>query len=163
MSIVATPRAPDGAQAPQHRPLNCSSCRGGVYLIIETIEPLDSSEQDVVEGSYTCIECDTFYARAAAVYQVSGILNRSETVPGVLQFRGDFIHCGEPMTTRGTDQRRIYAPVHTDRPSVALLEVYLQTKVLHCCCGFQMEIPQDDSTDRRPGSPGLQGIANQND
>ncbi|XAS68485.1 hypothetical protein V3C33_04020 [Micrococcaceae bacterium Sec5.7] len=73
--------------------------------------------------------------------QMAPILNRSETEPGVLQFGGDYIHCGEPMTTQGNDLRSIYAPVHTARPAVELLEVYLRTKVLHCGCGFQMEIP----------------------
>lgn len=74
----------------------------------------------------------------------AGILNRSATAPGVLQLGGEYIHCGEPMKTHGADLRSIYAPIHTDRPSAALLEVYLRTKVLHCVCGFQIEIPQEE-------------------
>jgi hypothetical protein len=77
------------------------------------------------------------------------ILNRSATIPGVLQFGGEYIHCGDPMKTQGADPRSIYAPVHTDRPSAALLEVYLRTKVLHCGCGFQMEIPQEEGRGSR--------------
>ena len=69
------------------------------------------------------------------------LLNRSATAPGVLQFGGEYIHCGEPMKPQGTDLRSIYAPMHTDRPSAGPLEVHLRTKVLHCGCGFQMGNP----------------------
>ncbi len=53
------------------------------------------------------------------------------------------------MKARGADLRSIYARMHTDRPSAGVLEVYLRTKVLHCGCGFQMEIPQEEGAGGR--------------
>jgi hypothetical protein len=141
MSTISAPHARHGTQTRNGRPLPCGSCRRDVHQIIDTIEPPDPADTDVVEVSYACIECDSFHAGGAAVPPVARILNRSATVPGVLQFSGEYIHCGDPMKTQGADLRSIYVPVHTDSPSAALLEVYLRTKVLHCGCGFQMEIP----------------------
>ncbi|HEY8752625.1 MAG TPA: hypothetical protein VIM40_03115 [Arthrobacter sp.] len=146
MSTISIPHARHGTQTRHGRPLRCGSCRRDVHQIIEPPGPADT---DVVEVSCTCIECGSFYAGAAAVPPVARILNRSATVPGVLQFGGEYIHCGDPMKTQGADVRSIYAPMHTDRPSAGLLEVYLRTKVLHCGCGFQMEIPQEEGTGGR--------------
>jgi len=65
----------------------------------------------------------------------------------VLQFRGDHIHCGEPMHATGSGLRSIYTPVTTgpvpaEQTPEELLDLYLRTRVLHCGCGFQMEIPE---------------------
>ncbi|WP_437772119.1 hypothetical protein [Arthrobacter sp. KNU40] len=60
---------------------------------------------------------------------------------GVLQFGGEFIHCGEPMQISGTGFHSVYAPMSTEDPAVDLLDVYLATKVLQCRCGFRMELP----------------------
>jgi len=149
MSTISTPHARHGTQTRHGRPLRCGSCRRDVHQIIDTIEAPNPADTNVVEVSYTCIECDSFYASAATVPPVARILNRSATVPGVLQFGGEYIHCGEPMKPQGADLRSIYAPMHTDRPSAGQLEVYLRTKVLHCGCGFQMEIPQEEGTGGR--------------
>jgi hypothetical protein len=51
------------------------------------------------------------------------------------------MHCGEPMTL-GFPQTRTPAPQCTEAGGPDWLEVYLQTWVLHCRCGFQMEIPR---------------------
>ena len=58
----------------------------------------------------------------------------------VLAFGGNYIHCGQPMTRAGAEVRRISSTYEEkDRPDP--LAVYLATRVLRCCCGFQMEIP----------------------
>lgn len=149
MSTISTPHARHGTQTRHGRPLRCGSCRREMYQIIDTIEPPDPADTDVVEVFYACIECDSFHAGGATVPPVARIPNRSATVPGVLQYGGEYIHCGDPMKTQGADLRSIYAPMHTDRPSAGLLEDYLRTKVLHCGCGFQMEIPQQEGTGGR--------------
>ncbi|PTT68507.1 hypothetical protein [Arthrobacter sp. HMWF013] len=59
----------------------------------------------------------------------------------VLQFDGEYIHCGEPMHAAGSDLHSIYSPVTTEPAAQGVLEVYLSTRVLRCGCGFQMEIP----------------------
>jgi hypothetical protein len=64
----------------------------------------------------------------------------------VLQLEGKYIHCGEPMWAAEYGLRDRYAPMTTERispeqTSKGVLEVYLCTRVLHCLCGFQMEMP----------------------
>ncbi|WP_332603617.1 hypothetical protein [Arthrobacter sp. S2(2024)] len=89
MSTISTPHARHGW------PLRCGSCRRDVHQIIETKEPPDPADTDVVDVSYTCIECDSFYSGAATVPPLAWVLNRSAAVPGVLQFGGEYLHCGE--------------------------------------------------------------------
>jgi hypothetical protein len=60
----------------------------------------------------------------------------------VLTFGGHYIHCGQPMQKTGSDIRRLSAPRFTDRTMDDALDVYLTTQVLHCPCGFQMELPE---------------------
>gem|GEM_PF-6106478 len=67
MSTISTPHARHGTQARNGRPVRCGDCRRHVHQIIDTIEPPDPADTDVVEVSYTCIECDSFHASAATV------------------------------------------------------------------------------------------------
>jgi hypothetical protein len=46
------------------------------------------------------------------------------------------------MQKTGSELRRLSAPAFTDRPFEDALDVYLTTQVLHCPCGFQMEVPE---------------------
>lgn len=60
----------------------------------------------------------------------------------LLQFGGEFIHCGEPMQNSGAELRSIRTPMTTDESDAdRAFDIYLQTRVLRCGCGFQMEIP----------------------
>jgi hypothetical protein len=67
-------------------------------------------------------------------------------VEGVLAFAGHYIHCGQPMQKTGSELRRLSAPAFTDAltdgPVEDALDVYLTTRVLHCHCGFRMEVPE---------------------
>lgn len=80
--------------------------------------------------------------------QLSAVLARRgpQRASDVLQLDGKFIHCGEPMGAAGPGLRDVYAPMTTERispeeASKGVLEQYLCTRVLHCLCGFQMEMP----------------------
>jgi hypothetical protein len=46
------------------------------------------------------------------------------------------------MRKTGSELRRLSAPAFTDGPPEDALDVYLTTQVLHCPCGFQMEVPE---------------------
>lgn len=63
----------------------------------------------------------------------------------VLQFRGEYVHCGEPMRAADSVLHGVYAVVTTEPTSPEAgeeaLELYLRTRVLRCICGFQMELP----------------------
>lgn len=75
----------------------------------------------------------------AAITEVARILNRpGQSFADVLVIGGHYIHCGQPMTSAGGEVRVIRAT----SPSLA---VYLSTQVLHCPCGFQVEVPDQDS------------------
>lgn len=69
------------------------------------------------------------------------MLNRNGTVSGLLQFGGEYIHCGEPMQFAKSSSRSVYAPITTEDEDDGLLDVYLKTRVLQCRCGFRMELP----------------------
>lgn len=119
----------------------CAGCATDEHLVIESIQALEPPRTGLVKASYTCVECDCFYAHSAAVAQVAAIVNRPRQGPGLLQFGGAYLHCGEPMTAGGSEHRGIYAAVSTEQSGDVPLEVYLRTRVLRCRCGFQMEIP----------------------
>ncbi|KRE72694.1 hypothetical protein [Arthrobacter sp. Soil762] len=141
MTTITTNTAPDGATTlPTHRPW-CSGCRSPEHLMLESISPVRPPATDIVDVAYTCVECDSFYAHPVSVVDAARILDRRAAADSVLQFGGDYMHCGQTMTTTGTTQRRLHTPLRTDGPAEDLLEVYLRTQVLHCLCGFQMEIP----------------------
>ncbi|MCA4134531.1 hypothetical protein [Arthrobacter sp. M4] len=60
----------------------------------------------------------------------------------LLQSGADFMHCGEPMHTIGGEVSSIQTPMSTETdPTDRSFDIYLQTRVLRCACGFQMEIP----------------------
>ncbi|WP_426998234.1 hypothetical protein [Pseudarthrobacter sp. N5] len=143
MSTISNAYRPGGAHQPHGQRLWCAKCRTDDHLIIESMDALKPPETGMVQVSYTCVECDFFYAHAAAVPQVEAILNRPGpgAASGVLEFGGEYIHCGEPMHTAGSELRSIYAPVTTEQSGEGVLDVYLRTRVLRCGCGFQMEIP----------------------
>ncbi|WP_306635802.1 MULTISPECIES: hypothetical protein [Micrococcaceae] len=46
------------------------------------------------------------------------------------------------MRKTGSELRRLSMPAFTDGPFEDALDVYLTTQVLHCQCGFQMELPE---------------------
>lgn len=60
----------------------------------------------------------------------------------ILVFDGHYMHCGQPMQKLGSGVRQLSTPVFTDRPFEDEFEVYLTTRVLHCFCGFQIEVPE---------------------
>lgn len=128
------------ARARGRRPW-CAECVTDEHLVIQSIQALQPPRTGLVDAAYTCVQCGFFYAHPAAVAQVAAIVNRPRQGPGVLQFGAAYLHCGEPMTMGGSEHRSIYTPVSTEEYGDATLAVYLRTKVLRCCCGFQMEIP----------------------
>jgi hypothetical protein len=143
VSTISNRFIPGGAHHPYSQRLWCTQCHTDRFLIVESIEALEGGDRDLVKVSYTCGECEYFYEHAAGVPQVAAILNRPGPPRslGVLQFGGEYIHCGEPMHVAGSELRNAYAAMKTEREPEAILDVYLRTRVLRCNCGFQMEIP----------------------
>lgn len=93
------------------------------------------------------IEC--FRCRAGHGLVIESLEPHPRPKPGhtsvVLQFRGQYIHCGETMRAADSVLHSVCAAVTTEpTPAEAgeeALELYLRTRVLRCICGFQMELP----------------------
>ncbi|MEV7605059.1 hypothetical protein AB0N65_06435 [Paenarthrobacter sp. NPDC089322] len=142
MSIIQNPLIPEGTSRPNGEPLKCRKCGSADHLDLETIESIAPHPGDLlVSVSYTCLMCETSYAHTAAFHEVATVLNRNGTVSGLLQFGGEYFHCGEPMQFARSSARSVYAPITTDDVDDGLLDVYLKTRVLQCHCGFRMELP----------------------
>lgn len=141
MSTISHPRRPGPPSGARGQRLWCTQCETDEYLNIESIDTLRPPRTGLVAVTYTCIDCDYFYAHTASVEGLAKVLNRPGQRCGVLQIGGNYLHCGEPMTTAGSHQRSVYAALSTELIGERPLEVYLRTRVLRCSCGFQMEIP----------------------
>lgn len=141
MPTVSHPRTPGSPSGSQGQRLWCTQCQTDEYLIIESIDTLRPPRTGLLDVTYTCVECDFFYAHTASVGSVAVVLNRPGQGCGVLQFGGNYLHCGEPMMMAGSRQRSVNAVLSTERTGEEPLDVYLRTRVLRCSCGFQMEIP----------------------
>lgn len=123
------------------RPLTCSRCGTDRFLALHSIEALTPPSTVSVEVGYSCRTCREHYLHPADVAAVAAILNRLRSPEDVLAFGGQYIHCGQPMQITGSEVRRLSAPVFTHEALEDALDVYLATQVLHCPCGFQMELP----------------------
>ncbi|MBT2515524.1 hypothetical protein [Arthrobacter sp. ISL-30] len=143
MSTISHARRPGRSSEPDAQPLWCLECGTDRHLIIDCIDQLSPARADVVKASYTCNGCGFFYTHPTTVSKVAAVLNRPGPAPvlGVLQFGDTYIHCGEPMHNSDSKERSIHGSVSTEQRGEPILDIYLRTRVLHCGCGFQMEIP----------------------
>ena len=123
-------------------PLTCRGCGHDQDLALHSVAALTPASPVMVEVTYTCRACKQTYRRRADVAAVAGLLSRESNADDVLAFGGNYIHCGQPMQKTGSEIRRLTAPSFTDRWIEDDLDVYLTTQVLHCPCGFQIELPE---------------------
>lgn len=126
----------------------CPVCGTDDYLIVEELEPavdVDLSGHPLWNISYSCSECDSFY----------GHLTR-RPLPGpedglyrLVPIEAGYVHCGEPMQPVDAGVRPIYDPVSNEEPpeNPVLPQVRLDTVLLRCGCGFQLEVPADSSSE----------------
>ncbi|MFP3579720.1 hypothetical protein SB659_09060 [Arthrobacter sp. SIMBA_036] len=142
-SRLKTARRTAPATAEAAAPPWCTVCDTDSYIFVETVVEAEPNRSHVVEVSYTCSECDTFYAHAVRLEQLVPEIQREFLSTSAAGLWFSCTHCGEPMTLGRPAEQIIAAPRNTDDPeNPSLLEVYLQTQVLHCRCGFQMEVPR---------------------
>ncbi|MBM7791708.1 hypothetical protein [Paenarthrobacter ilicis] len=135
-------RVPDEAHQPPDPPLWCHRCNTDKRLVVNSIESHYPPVPNMVDVAYECCDCRYIYRQVASVQKVAVILNRPGLVQGVLQFGGQYLHCGEPMKTKSCELRRIQAPLALNpREPLRMYEVLINTRILGCLCGFRMEIP----------------------
>ncbi|MFE4836375.1 hypothetical protein ACFRAU_17050 [Arthrobacter sp. NPDC056691] len=92
--------------------------------------------------TFSCSSCRGPRVPATTAELLAPVLARY-LCPGddVVHIGATYIHCGEPMTPSDVARRQLESPVHTQPGPADFLDEDLQTKVLHCRCGFQMELP----------------------
>ena len=120
----------------------CGTCGNDRHLVLHSIAALNAPSAVTVEVGYSCGACGKHYTHPADVATVASVLNRISNPDDVLTFAGRYIHCGQPMQKIGPETGRLTAPSFTDRTTDDALDVYLASRVLHCHCGFQMELPE---------------------
>ncbi len=142
MSIMKNPLVSGGMSHLPPKALSCGRCGSNDRLKLETIESIEPHAGELaVWVSYTCQACEASYAHSAPFRDVAAVLNRSGNASGLLQFGGQYFHCGGPMAFAESSARSVYAPMTTEDVDDGLLDVYLKTRVIHCRCGFRMELP----------------------
>lgn len=123
-------------------PLVCAKCGTDSALTLHSITALSPPSDVLVEVGYACRACDVHYVHSADVVAVAAVLNRTPCWEDVLVFGGHYIHCGQPMQTLGSQIRRLSAATYTDRDPADAVDISLETRVLRCACGFQIELPE---------------------
>lgn len=142
MTTIHNPLVPESTPRPQARAVLCPHCGSKDHLNLETIESIEPQPGELmVAVSYTCLACEASDAHTAAFHDVAAVLNRDGTTSTLLQFGGQYLHCGELMQLATTSGRSVYDPISTEDPDDQLLDVYLNTRVLKCRCGFRVELP----------------------
>ncbi|MBT1001590.1 hypothetical protein KIH31_03150 [Paenarthrobacter sp. DKR-5] len=62
-----------------------------------------------------------------------------------LTFQQDaYAHCGVPMKPKDATVSSIYAPMSTDPDDEPTIQVYMDSVLLRCDCGFQLVVPLAD-------------------
>ena len=123
-------------------PLVCAKCGTDNALALHSITALSPPSDVLVEVGYACSACNVRYLQQADVVAVAAVLTRTPCRDDVLVFGGQYIHCGQPMQTLGSQIRRLYAATYTDRDPESAADISLETRVLRCTCGFQIELPE---------------------
>ncbi|MBD7995067.1 hypothetical protein H9639_07135 [Arthrobacter sp. Sa2CUA1] len=141
MSIEATPedprmKAPAAAEAPAELVPWCSYCGTDEFLIIESVENSTTADAaEFLEISYTCGECDRFYGhpvRHSPLWARRAVSEPSDT---------EYLHCGEPMQPKDSRTISLSEPLSTEHQNAVPSDVRLETSILRCSCGFQIELP----------------------
>ena len=141
MTIEATPEGTAaGTGTPEVYVPWCDSCGTDEYLIIESVEPATTEDSaEFLEISYTCSECDRFYGHPIRHSPLWA--RRLAEAPAAEDMV--YMHCGEPMKPRDRRMMSIFSPLSTEdvTEAAALDSVQMETTVLRCSCGFQIELP----------------------
>lgn len=142
MSTIQNPPVPENTSRPAVQPLKCTKCGSSENLDLETIESIEPhSGELLVAVSYTCTRCEASFSHTATFHEVAAVLNSRSAISGLLQFGGEYFHCGEPMQFAASSAKSVYVPITTEDNDDPLMDVYLKTRVLECRCGFRMELP----------------------
>lgn len=129
----------DAHQLRGHRPW-CADCDSDDHLLVDTVTDLDRLEETLAVA-FNCTRCGGSRVLATTAQFVAAIMARPSDDVQLERPDGDYVHCGEAMAPADPAMRNAFLPLTTDPGPADHLGVYLQTRVLRCRCGFQMELP----------------------
>ncbi|WP_087874167.1 hypothetical protein [Arthrobacter globiformis] len=117
----------------------CDTCGTDQHLLAESVTVMDNSVGSLAVA-FSCSVCRGSRVLATTVELLAPILARYlGPDEDVVHLGALYIHCGEPMTPSDAGRRELDLPLHTQPGPADFLGAYLQTRVLHCRCGFQTE------------------------
>jgi hypothetical protein len=128
-------------EAEEHA-LVCANCGTDRTLRLHSISALNPPSDVLVEVGYVCRACNLQYYQQADVVAVAALLQQTPYRGDVLAFAGDYIHCGQPMQPLGSHNGWLSAAAYTDRDQEDPVNVSMETQILRCACGFQIEVPE---------------------
>ncbi|RAM36789.1 hypothetical protein [Arthrobacter globiformis] len=147
------PTTPSGSRYPaeDHPPCGqrpwCITCGTDQHLLAESITVLDTSSGSIAVA-FSCSSCRGSSALATNAESLAPVLARYlGPDEDVVHLGAMYVHCGEPMTPSDPARRMLERPVYTEPSPTDILGAYLQTRVLHCRCGFQLEPPPGEATE----------------
>lgn len=139
MSISDTYR-PCDARQPRGKQPWCGECDTDEHLEVDSVTVLDR-QQGTLAVAFNCTNCGGSRVLDTTPDFVAAVLARAAISDDVVHLAGEYIHCGEPMSATDPELMNPFQSVSTDEAPPDVFGVYLQTRVLRCRCGFQMEIP----------------------
>lgn len=140
MTTISSTYLPRDAHQPRGKKPWCAACDTDLHLVVDSIAVMDR-QRETLAVAFNCSKCGGSRVLSTTAGFVAAILARSSPNDDVVHVGTTYVHCGEPMSTSDPDQRSARMPVSTQPPAEDFLGIYLQTRVLRCRCGFQMEIP----------------------
>ncbi|GAC1384689.1 MAG: hypothetical protein NVSMB43_25080 [Pseudarthrobacter sp.] len=141
MTTISSTYLPRDAHQPRGKQPWCAACDTDLHLVVDSIAVMDR-QRGALAVAVNCAKCGDSRVLSTTAGFVAAILARSSPNDDVVHVGAKYIHCGEPMSTSDQDHRSARMPVSTQPRAEDFLGVYLQTRVLRCRCGFQMELPQ---------------------
>jgi hypothetical protein len=122
--------------------LVCGNCGTDRTLRLHSVTALNPPSDVLVTVGYVCMACKLRYNQQADVVAVAALLQRTPYRGDVLVFDAHYIHCGQPMQTLGPHIRRLSEAAYTDREPEDPVDISMETQILRCACGFQIEVPE---------------------
>lgn len=88
----------------------CTVCNTDSYIFVETVVEATPNQSEIVEVSYTCSECDTFYAHAVRLDALVPAIQSEFLSTSAAGLWFSCTHCGDPMTLGRPTERVIERP-----------------------------------------------------
>lgn len=140
MTLTADTYLPLDANQPRGRRPWCADCDTDQYLLVDSVTTLNR-QQNTLAAAVSCTNCYGYRVVATTAALISGIPLRTQGDADVVREHAAYFHCQEPMSAVTPELIGGHWPASTHAGPTEFLGVYLQTRVLRCRCGFQMEIP----------------------